>query len=286
MPGALKFLSGKRTSGKWLAVPLSVALALSSSWPGKAGAQYIEAPASMAEMFELAQNATGAQSSGEQAPQDNTAAPDASPPEEGNGDSVPGTSSDDPAGQDAPASGQPESETPEADAPPSPTSNSAVEDDYVPPEIITDLAQLPFPVRKMRELILEAAKSGDVEKLRPYIGYGADVTMLSLGGIDDDPITFLKSLSGDGQGYEILAILIEVLESGFVHLDEGTDHELYVWPYYFAYPIDKLTPAQRVDLYKLVTHGDYEDMEAFGAYIFYRVGITPQGRWRFFVAGD
>ena len=34
------------------------------------------------------------------------------------------------------------------------------------------------------------------------------------------------------------------------------------------------------------TGGDYEDMKNFGAYIFYRAGITPDGRWRFFVSGD
>jgi hypothetical protein len=286
MLDAWRTLSGKRTSWRRLAVPLTVALALMASSPRSAGAWSSEAPASAKAMIELVQNSSDSPSSVEQPPQDTPANADAPTTEEGNGGASSGPDGGDPAVQDAPEGGQSETGTPDADAPVSPTQGTAVEDDYVPPEIITDLARLPFPVRKMRELILEAAKTGDVEKLRPYIGYGADVTMLSLGGIDDDPVTFLKSLSGDGQGYEILAILIEVLESGFVHLDEGTDHELYVWPYYFAYPIDKLTPAQRVDLYKLVTHGDYEDMEAFGAYIFYRVGITPQGRWRFFVAGD
>jgi hypothetical protein len=27
-------------------------------------------------------------------------------------------------------------------------------------------------------------------------------------------------------------------------------------------------------------------MKQFGAYIFYRVGIAPDGQWAFFVAGD
>ena len=69
-------------------------------------------------------------------------------------------------------------------------------------------------------------------------------------------------------------------------VDSWTDQEMFVWPYFFAQPLDKLTPAQRVELFSVVTYGDYEDMKAFGAYIFYRVGITPEGRWRFFVAGD
>jgi len=161
-----------------------------------------------------------------------------------------------------------------------------ISDETTYPEIRRDLSTLPFPVRRMRELILEAALSGDIEKLRPLIGYGDDVTMLSLGGIEEDPLSFLKSLAGDENGHEILAILAEVLETGYVRVDEGSDEELYVWPYFFAWPLDKLTPPQKVELYRLVTYGDYIDMESFGAYIFYRLGITPQGRWRFFVAGD
>ena len=165
-----------------------------------------------------------------------------------------------------------------------PQIKKAEEETY--PPIMRDVSKLPFPVRRMRELILEAAMGGDIEKLRPLIGYGDDVTMLSLGGIEEDPLGFLKSLSGDKEGHEILAILVEILESGFVHIDEDSEQEMYVWPYFFAWPLDKLNPSQKVELYGLVTYGDYEDMESFGAYIFYRLGITPRGRWNFFVAGD
>ena len=71
-----------------------------------------------------------------------------------------------------------------------------------------------------------------------------------------------------------------------MHLDAGTDNELYVWPYFFAWPLDRLSSEQKVELFRIVTAGDLEDMESFGGYIFYRVGISPKGRWRFFVAGD
>ncbi|MBX3575736.1 MAG: hypothetical protein KF723_00905 [Rhizobiaceae bacterium] len=154
------------------------------------------------------------------------------------------------------------------------------------PDVVYDLQTLPAPVRKMRELLIEAAKTGDIEALRPLIGVGPDITQLSLGGIEGDPVDFLREVSGDDQGQEILAILEEVLSAGFVHLGVGTDEDLYVWPYFFAVPLDALTPPQRVELFKIVTAGDYEDMKTYGAYIFYRVGITPEGRWAFFVAGD
>ena len=154
------------------------------------------------------------------------------------------------------------------------------------PEIVYDLETLPQPVKRMRELIVEACKTGDPEKLRPLIGAGESRTRLALDDAEADPVDILKQSSGDGEGQEIMAILLEVLEAGYVHLDAGKDTELYVWPYFFAVPLEKLTTPQRVELFKLITAGDYEDMKGYGAYIFYRVGITPDGKWDFFLAGD
>ncbi|TIW64375.1 MAG: hypothetical protein E5V60_19790 [Mesorhizobium sp.] len=177
---------------------------------------------------------------------------------------------------------------------PSPATPSA-DDDMAPPGSAvpmpdplgtTPLAKLPEPVKRMHDLIVEACRSGDIEKLRPLIGKGDSMTQLSLGDIEGDPITSLKGLAGDSEGQEILAIMEEVLSAGYVHVDAGTPQELYVWPYFFALPLDKLDAKQRVELFKIVTAGDYNDMKQFGAYIFYRVGITPAGQWMFFVAGD
>jgi len=154
------------------------------------------------------------------------------------------------------------------------------------PEVQYDLSLLPEPVRALHEKIVAACKAGDVEALRPLLATGEEATLLSFGGVDGDPIKFIKELSGDGEGHEILAILEEVLEAGYVHLEPGTDGEVYVWPYFFAVPLETLTPSQRVELFRLVTAGDYEDMKNYRAYIFYRVGITPEGKWAFFVAGD
>lgn len=153
-------------------------------------------------------------------------------------------------------------------------------------EISYDLEELPFSTRRMRELILEATQSGDIEKLRPYLGIGQNMTQLSLGSEVEDPIEFLKSQSGDEQGHEILAILEEVLEAGYARFDAGTERETFIWPYFFALPIEELTERQRVELFRIATYGDYQDMVDFGGYIFYRVGISPTGRWQFFVAGD
>lgn len=153
------------------------------------------------------------------------------------------------------------------------------------PEIQHDVEKLPEPVKRMRNLLVEACKSGEIDKLKPIIGTGKQ-TQLSFGDIEGDPITYLKSLSGDSDGVEILAIMEEVLNAGYVHLNVGKPDEIYVWPYFFGLPLDKLTPPQKVELFKIVTAGDYEEMKGYDSYLFYRLGIRPDGQWAFFIAGE
>jgi hypothetical protein len=153
------------------------------------------------------------------------------------------------------------------------------------PTVEYDVSKLPDPVKQLREKIMAAAATGEPEKLRPIIQGNGEPPQLSLNDIDD-PITYLKSQSGDPEGREILAILIEVLDAGYVHIGAGTPDEMYIWPYFAEYPVDKLTPPQLVELFRLIYAGDYEDMKNEGAYLFYRVGITPKGEWKYFMAGD
>jgi len=168
-----------------------------------------------------------------------------------------------------------------------PATPRAGEDPNAPlPEIIYDTSKLPEPVQRMRKLLLDVAETGDIEKLRTLIGTGDEATQLSVTGLDEDPITFLKEQSGDKNGEEVLAIIENLLNAGYVHLDPGTPEEVYAWPYFFAMPLDRLSARQRVELYKIVTAGDYEDMKSYGVYNFYRLGITPEGKWAFFVAGE
>lgn len=191
----------------------------------------------------------------------------------------------DPLQRSAPSSDDPEDLDGDQD-PPGDIARPEIDENGPLPEIVYNLDRLPEPVRRMRDLLVEAAKSGEIERLRPLLGVGNDTTQLSFGEPEGDLIEFLKGLSGDPEGQEIMAILEEVLNAGFVHLEAGTPNEIYVWPYFFGIPLDKLDARQRVELFKIVTAGDLEDMKQFGAYIFYRVGITPDGRWAFFVAGE
>ena len=141
-------------------------------------------------------------------------------------------------------------------------------------------------VRDIRQKLLDAARTGDIEALRPLIATGEDGTVLSFGDTPKDPIDFLKSASGDGAGIEILAILVDILQSGYARVEADTDDEIYVWPYFTQVDLSRLSKPQLVELFQIVTAGDYQSMAEFGAYNFYRIGITPDGKLQFFVAGD
>lgn len=152
--------------------------------------------------------------------------------------------------------------------------------------IIRDMSLLPSAVQKTRHQIMTAAMAGDLELLRPMIGTGPDAVQVAITSYSGDPIDYLRNQSGDGEGHEILAILIDVLSAGVAHVEIGSGNEVYIWPYFHAVSIEKLSPEQRVELFRVVTAGDYEAMLQFGAYNFFRVAITPDGTWRYFIAGD
>jgi hypothetical protein len=174
---------------------------------------------------------------------------------------------------DAPGGGAPQGTTPFAE-------------DDAPLPVSYDDAGLPRPVRDLRERLMEIARSGDVERLRPYLETGAEPTALSPMPIEGDPIDQLKAASGDGDGVELMAILLEVLESGHVRMDPGEDSEIFVWPYFTQVSLEALDKRQLVELFELVTAGDYQRMLENGAYDFYRVGISPAGRLEFFLMAD
>ncbi len=151
--------------------------------------------------------------------------------------------------------------------------------------ILRDRAVLPDAVRATWQELVSAARSGDIEALRPIIEKQPQPPTFAFAQVDE-PIEYLKSLSGDPAGREVLAILLEVLETGFVHVDADTEQEMYLWPYFARYPLSRLTPQETVEMFTILTAGDYQDMLSYGAYIFFRVGIGPDGAWHFFVAGD
>jgi hypothetical protein len=153
------------------------------------------------------------------------------------------------------------------------------------PEIVTGTAGLPPAVARTRERILAAARSGELTKLFAVMQEAPTIPVFSFSE-DKDPVAFWKANYPDSEGIEALSILVNVLETGFVHVDVGTPQEIYLWPYFTRIPLKALTAQQRVELFRIVTGADYKDMVEFGVYSFYRLGIAPDGTWQFYVAGD
>lgn len=153
------------------------------------------------------------------------------------------------------------------------------------PQIYYDDGALPNAVLNTRNALLLAARSGNLENLRPILEANQIKPIVSFGG-EDDAISYWKSSSIDGTGRDILAEMIKIFSSGFVYINPGTSDAMYIWPYHFVYPLDRLSAEQEVELYLLIPPQYREDMEAAGGYIGFRAGIDTNGALVFFVAGD
>lgn len=189
------------------------------------------------------------------------------------------------AAQEAPLSGEDLFSPEYSESQPADDADATASEETDLPQVLYTTSGLPKPVARMHSQLKEAALSGDMERLRMVLESNEMPPTLSFGETGD-PIDFLKSSSGDGQGFEILAILANVLDAGFLHVDAGTPQEMYVWPYFARYPLDRLKPDQKVELFRIVTAGEFAAMQDFGAWNFYRVGIGPDGTLHYFVAGD
>jgi hypothetical protein len=146
---------------------------------------------------------------------------------------------------------------------------------------------LPAPVEDMREAILSAVRSGRIEELRHAWELNELKPDLGVAPVGD-PIAHWKQVSGDGEGREILAILAEILEAGYVVLPLGRDLEnnrLYVWPYFAEVPLDKLSPGQEVEVLRLVPPAVAKEMRLAGKYTHWRIVIGADGTWHSFRRG-
>lgn len=174
-----------------------------------------------------------------------------------------------------PAPRQAQAATPARPAPPKPASV----------DLLPDNEDLRERVGSMREKLILAARSGNIERLGVVFQMNETMPVFSRGG-ERDPIAFWKQASGDGQGHEILAILLNILELPPALINKGTPQEMYVWPYLAHVPLESLTPQQSVDLYRLMTAQDVRDMRVLNSWVFWRLGIGPDGTLHYFLAGE
>jgi len=152
--------------------------------------------------------------------------------------------------------------------------------------ILRNLESLPPLVAATRDQLLSAAKSGDADMFRPIIKRQSNVPVVSFEEVPD-PVEFLRESSNDGEGRELMAIMIELMEAPYSIIPtEDGQPEIYVWPAYATNDLSALSPSELIDVYKIVSHQDLEEMQLYGGWYFYRVGIDATGEWRYFVASD
>jgi hypothetical protein len=149
------------------------------------------------------------------------------------------------------------------------------------PQVLYDFNALPDPVKRMLTSIAGAAESGNIEAMRTVFESNELKPMVTTSFVDD-PIAFWKKASADGTGRDVLAAMLNVLSSGYVRMGKGKD-EIFVWPYFAETDLAKLTPAQEVELYRIVPPELALAMKTSGKYSYYRLGVSPTGVWQYFL---
>ena len=147
-----------------------------------------------------------------------------------------------------------------------------------------DIGPLPGPVEEMRQAILAAAHSGNIEDLREPLDWNELKPEVSAPA-GEDPIAYWKKTSGDGNGREFLAVLAEILPMRAAELPLGKDLEnniIYVWPYLAEMDLSQLSPAQEVELLQLVGPAKAKEMRDKKKWTWWRLTIGADGTWHSF----
>ena len=131
---------------------------------------------------------------------------------------------------------------------------------------------LPDAVRAKRDEILRAAESGDPDAVAA-LADPAGFEYTFGGPVPGGPAAYWRQIEEEEQPLEALA---QILRMPYT-LSRG----MYVWPFAYDKTEDELTDYERELLAPLGEGGAFAD-----GYLGWRAGITPDGRWQFFVAGD
>ncbi len=155
-----------------------------------------------------------------------------------------------------------------------------------PPAVIrgTGALGLPPAVLDMRAAIIAAVETGDIAELKGAM----DLNELKpeFGGpVGVNPIDHLKSMSADGSGKDVLALLGGLLEGGWAAIPGGRDIEnnrIYVWPDFAEVPLAGLSETERAAIEGLVGAEPAKTMLAQGRWTWWRLSIGADGVWHMF----
>jgi hypothetical protein len=149
------------------------------------------------------------------------------------------------------------------------------------PKVLYDAKATPKLVQRILNMIVLTAQSGEIEEMRAVLETNELKPMVAAKHVDD-PIAFWRAQSVDGTGRDILATMLDMLDTGFVLKGSG-DTGMYVWPYFAEIDLATLSPKEQVELYRLVPPEQAKAMIASGTYTGYRLGVAPNGIWHYFL---
>lgn len=137
---------------------------------------------------------------------------------------------------------------------------------------------LPYAVAQTRQTIFEAAAGCDFDALEAFAEAGGGISF-SFGAPGGVPAPYWRAAEQSGD--PVMATLVKILNMPYGQV-EGN----YVWPFAHALDFSGLTDEQRRLLKQYFSDEDIESWVDFGGYTGYRVGISQEGKWLYFVAGD
>ncbi len=137
---------------------------------------------------------------------------------------------------------------------------------------------LPPKVEAKRQAILKAARTRDYEKLASEASPNLEYSFG--GGIEGGFAEYLR-LSEESEGESAFDIIPTILA-----LPYGERDDLYSWPSFYTIEPSKWTEEDIRMMRTFLTEKQIEDFRQFGGYIYYRMGITSEGEWIFYLAGD
>jgi hypothetical protein len=147
---------------------------------------------------------------------------------------------------------------------------------------------LPPGVVEMREQILAAVSTGDIEELRLALDWNELPPEIGAPP-GTDPIAYWRSISADGQGRDILTVLGDLLSAPPAVVPGGQDIEnnrLYVWPPLAEKSLTGLGADESALLSRLVTAEEAKAMIEAGRYSGWRLVIGADGTWHTFKRGN
>ncbi len=138
---------------------------------------------------------------------------------------------------------------------------------------------LPAPVAVTRNAIFTAAMACDFAGLEELATTGSAEFTFSFGAPEEGPAAYWQA--AEERGEPVLAWLATILNVPYGRLGDQ-----YLWPFAHALDFGSLSSAERDLLEEYFPDADIAGWEGAVGYMGYRVGISPEGEWLYFVAGD